>query len=171
MTCYSAWGGEKQPWRIPYDGLPSSDFREHPLHQQPFHRWGGETEHQRNYYLSVFKQAVLERNGIKKSREIRRRERGNKINCSICLVCQDRRASSMFGACFLPKVLSECSPVYAEQDTTLSNVGEPQALESERLGLESWLCHLPAGKPWQVTSLTFCLNLADTRLNGLLGGY
>ena len=28
----------------------------------------------------------------------------------------------MFGVCFLPKVLSECSPVYAEQDTMLSNV-------------------------------------------------
>lgn len=49
------------------------------------------------------------------------KERGNKINCSICLVCQDRRALSMFRVCFLPKVLSECSPVYAEQDTTLSN--------------------------------------------------
>ena len=102
---------------------------------------------------------------LKKSRENRMRERGSKINCSICLVCQDRRASSMFGVCFLPKVLSECSPVCAEQDTTLSN-----AVKTTGFGVrETWVWVLaPPLTSWEALashpSLTFCLNLADTRL-------
>lgn len=71
----------------------------------------------------------------------------------------------MFGVCFLPKVLSECSPVYAEQDTMLSNV-----VKTTGFGVrETWVWVLaPPLTSWEALashpSLTFCLNLADTRL-------